>query len=140
MHLYKNKAGSFSKATAAFNASRMTPKDWWDQYGAHCPLLSSIAPRVLGQPGSASCAERNWSIYGQIKSANRIRMGHHVADQLVYCHESLHLRQKLQNAGWEPEVERWESDEESDDGEDDEQDFNAGTVDLTEEAILALCA
>ena len=50
------------------------------------------------------------------------------------------LRQKLQNAGWEPEVERWESDEESDDGEDDEQDFYAATVDLTVEAILALCA
>ena len=46
----------------------------------------------------------------------------------------------MQNAGWEPEVERWEPDEESDDGEDDEQDFYAATVDLTEEVILALCA
>ena len=83
-------------------------------------------------------------IYGHIKSANRIRMGHHVADQLVYCQESfsLHLRQNLQNAGWEPEVERWESDEESDDkldNEDHEQVFSAATVYLIEVAILALC-
>tara|TARA_B100000524_G_C23628047_1_gene362182 strand:- start:161 stop:346 length:186 start_codon:yes stop_codon:yes gene_type:complete len=60
-------------------------------------------------------------------------MGHHVADQLVYCQESLHLRQKLQNSGWEPEVERWESDEESDDKLDNEdhvheQVFSAATV------------
>ncbi len=46
----------------------------------------------------------------------------------------------MQNACWEPEVERWESGEENDDGEDHEQDFYAAAVDLMEEAILALCA
>ena len=37
------------------------------------------------------------------------------------------------------EIEQWDSDEESEE-EDDEQDFIASTVDLTEEAILLLCA
>ena len=137
--LYKRKVGAFSKPTAAVNAKQMTPGDWWDQYGSHCPILCSMAPRVLDQPGSASCAERNWSIYGQIRAANRGRMGHPVADKLVFCHESLHLRHKLQDAGYAPEIEQWDSDEESEE-EDDEQDFIASTVDLTEEAILLLCA
>ena len=84
-------------------------------------------------------------IYGHIKSANRIRMGHHVADQLVYCQESfsLHLRQNLQNAGWKPEVERWESDEESDDkldNEDHEQVVSAATGGDPGLVCLGLCA
>ena len=72
------------------NASQMTPAQRWSQnsqYGKHCPILSSIAPRELAQPGSASAAERNWSIYGQIRAAtpaNRSIMGHAVADKLVY--------------------------------------------------------
>ena len=41
-------------------------------------------------------------------------MGHPIADKLVFCHESLHLRQKSQDAGYVPEAEQWESDEESD--------------------------
>ena len=38
----------------------------------------------------ASAAERNWSVYGQIKTASRGTMGHAVADKRVYCHEALH--------------------------------------------------
>lgn len=138
--LYQERGGSFCRPTAAMNASQMTPAQWWSLYGKHCPILSSIAPRVLSQPGSASAAERNWSIYGQIRAANRSRMGHAVADKLVFCHESLHLREKLLDAAWLPEFEKWESDEESDEGEGDDQDFIADSVDLTEEAILLLCA
>jgi len=65
-------------------------------YGKHLPTLSKIAQCVLAQPVSASAAERNWSIYGQVKSKVRNRLGHHVADRLVYCQKALHLRDKLQ--------------------------------------------
>ena len=58
---------------------------------------------MLAQPGSASWAERNWSIYGQIKTAGKSRMQHKVADKLVYSHETIHLQNKLQDAGWEAE-------------------------------------
>ena len=54
--------------------------------------------RVLAQPVYASAAERNWSVYGKIKSKERNRMGHAVGDKLVYCHEALHLKKKLQTA------------------------------------------
>ena len=99
------------------NASTMEPAAWWGTYGRHLPLLSAYASRILAQPGAASCAERNWSIYGQIKNAQRSRMKHATSDRLVYLHESFHLMQRMQNAGWSAEVERWESDSDSDDSD-----------------------
>jgi len=42
--------------------------------------LSSVARRVLAQPVCASAAERNWSVYGQVKTRERGRMGHAVGD------------------------------------------------------------
>ena len=39
--------------------------------------------------------------------------------QLVYCHEAMHVQQRMQDAGWSADVERWESDEDSDRSEDE---------------------
>ena len=64
------------------------------KWGRNC------APGVLAQLICASAAERNWSVYGAIKTASRSRMGHGVADKLVYCHEALHLKAKLQKASY----------------------------------------
>ena len=84
---------------------------------AHC------APDgVCGQVVCASAAERNWSIYGQIKTLKRSRMGHDVGDKLVYCHEALHLREKLQKVTYSQKVDKWESDSDSD-ATDDEEDL-----------------
>ena len=68
-------------------AQTMAPAKWWATYGKHLPLLASVAQRVLAQPVRASAAERNWSVYGRVKTDVRRRMGHAVADKLVYCHE-----------------------------------------------------
>ena len=43
---------------------------------------------VLAQPVSASAAERNWSVYGQIMTPARSRMHHARADKLEYCHKA----------------------------------------------------
>ena len=59
---------------------------------------------------------------------------------ILYCHESLHLKEQLLHTAWLPEFEKRESDEESDEGEDADQDFIADSVDSTDEAILLLCA
>ena len=62
---------------------------------------------MLAQPVCASAAERNWSVYGAaIKTTARGQMGHTVADKRVYCHEALHLKGKLQTAGYKQAVER----------------------------------
>ena len=69
----------------------------------------------------ASAAERNWSVYGRIKTKERSRMGHETGDMRVYCHEALHLKDKMQTAGHKPKVEKWDSDSDSD--ETDEEDL-----------------
>ena len=48
----------------------------------------------------------------------------------------MHLQLRMQDAGWTADVERWQSDEDSDDSE-DEQDAD---VQLSEAAILRLMA
>ncbi|GAU37924.1 hypothetical protein TSUD_269390 [Trifolium subterraneum] len=37
----------------------LTPKEWWITYGSSVPKLQSIALKLLSQPSSSSCAERN---------------------------------------------------------------------------------
>ena len=87
---------------------------WWDTYGKHLPLLCSYAKCILAQPAAASAAERNWSIYGLIKSDRRTRLRPVVADKLVYCHEALALHAKLQDAAYRPEPEPWDEDSDED--------------------------
>lgn len=100
----------------------MTPGAWWATYGKHIPSLASVACSVLAQPVCASACERNWSIYGQIKRANRTRLRHHVADKLVFCHEALHMRKNLSKASSKQKAVKWDSDTDSDDS-DDAHDF-----------------
>ena len=92
---------------------------------------------MLAQPGAASWAERNWSIYGQIKTAGKSRMQHKVADKLVYSHETIHLQNKLQDAGWEAEVVAHESDSDSDEASSDEEKDLAEEI-FSEETVLML--
>ena len=37
----------------------------------------------------------------------------------VYCHEALHLKQKLQSAGYKQAVEKWDTDSDSDESDDE---------------------
>ena len=37
----------------------------------------------------------------------------------VYCHEGLHLKQKLQSAGYKQAVEKWDTDSDSDESDDE---------------------
>ena len=121
---YQAKEGIFTKAFVLANAKTMAPATWWATYGKHLPLVESVARRVLAQPCSASSAERNWSVYGQIKTKDRSALGHARGDKLVYCHEALHLKGKLQDAGYTQAVEKWDSDSDSD-ASDDEEDLKA---------------
>ena len=70
----------------------------------------------------ASAAERNWSVYGQIKNEKRHVLSHATGDKLVYCHEALHIKDTLQKAGYEAKTVKWDSDSDSDES-DDEKDL-----------------
>lgn len=119
---YQAKEEVLSKASVQNNAKTAPPASWWNTFGRNMPELCSIAKRVLAQPAAASVAERNWSVYGQVKSSERSRLRHFSADRRVFCHESLHLQQKLQNAKYKQEVQPWDvadSDSQESEGEED---------------------
>lgn len=93
--LFQQGEPPFNREAVRHNAKLVPPVRWWSMYGGHVELLQSVAQRVLGQLASASAAERNWSIYGQIKNDKALRLHHENADARVYAHEALHLKEKL---------------------------------------------
>ena len=99
----------------------------------------SHAPDAPAAPEPPRVGERKWSVYGQIQTAQKARMRHSTADKLVYCHEAMHLQLRMQDAGWTADVERWESDSDSDESADEaEADEETGT--LSEAQVLLLMA
>ena len=77
---------------------------------------------------------------GQIQTAQKARMQHKTADKLVFCHEAMYLQLRMQDAGWTADVERWESDTDSDASADEaEADETAGDS-LSEAQLLRLMA
>ena len=80
-------------------------------------------PNQIPKESSTSCKtkqEHKESVYGAIKKASRNRMGHAVADKFVYCHEALHLKAKLQSAGYHQGAEKWDTDSDSDETDDED--------------------
>ena len=82
--LYQQQTGPFTRPSVRANAKTMEPSSWWQTYGSHLPLLCKYAKCILAQPAAASCAGRNWSIYGLIKSDRRTRTRPVAADKRVY--------------------------------------------------------
>ena len=56
----------------------------------------------------------------RIKSKERAQLGHAKSDKLVYCHEALHLRVKLQSAGYKQKAVKYDSDSDSDASDEDD--------------------
>ena len=85
---------------------------------------AGAAPCVRATPKSASrsrsARRRSSLIYGAIKTTVRGAMGHAVADKRVYCHEALHLKGKLQAAGYKQAVEKWDADSDSDSSDEED--------------------
>ncbi|KAF7812770.1 Dimer_Tnp_hAT domain-containing protein [Senna tora] len=46
----------------------LEPREWWIMYGSSVPLLQNLVLKLLSQPCSSSCCERNWSTYSFIHS------------------------------------------------------------------------
>ncbi|GJV42729.1 hypothetical protein Tco_1421169 [Tanacetum coccineum] len=85
------KAGPFSDVESLFKRGTTNAKRWWANFGAKTPLLQSLAFRVLGQPTSSSCCERNWSTYSFIHSLRRNKLSPKRAEDLVFIHNNLRL-------------------------------------------------
>ncbi|XP_028060997.1 uncharacterized protein LOC114264544 [Camellia sinensis] len=50
---------AFSEYDSIHNRWHMDPYTWWCAYGAYAPSLQKLALRLLVQPASSSCCERN---------------------------------------------------------------------------------
>lgn len=81
----------FGEHDSIADRGEMEPKLWWVAHGSPAPLLQSLALKLLGQPSSSSCCERNWSTYSFINSMKRSRMTPQRAEDLVFVHTNLRL-------------------------------------------------
>ncbi|GAV88667.1 LOW QUALITY PROTEIN: DUF659 domain-containing protein/Dimer_Tnp_hAT domain-containing protein, partial [Cephalotus follicularis] len=88
---FVGKNGDFRDFDSIENRYAMDPKAWWVLHGACAPMLQTIALRLLAQPSSSSCAERNWSTYSFVHSMKRNKMTAKRAEDLVYIHSNLRL-------------------------------------------------
>ncbi|GJR08978.1 putative zinc transporter protein [Tanacetum coccineum] len=85
------KTGPFSDIGPLSRMGTMEAKTWWANFGAQTPLLQSLAFKVLDQPTSSSCSERNWSTYSFVNSLRRNKLTPKRAEDLVFVHNNLRL-------------------------------------------------
>jgi len=58
---FSNERENFAHVDAIRDKTKMEAKSWWIVHGSQAPTLQQIALKLLGQPCSSSCCERNWS-------------------------------------------------------------------------------
>ena len=98
----------FSSSDSINDRWYMSPIKWWIIHGTSAPLLQSIALKLLGQPCSSSCCERNWSTYNFIHSMKRNKLTPQRAEDLVYVHNNLRLLSKRSPKYNEDESKMWD--------------------------------
>lgn len=99
---------AFSDSDALSDRGLMDPKSWWLLYGSTTPNLQALAIKLLGQPCSSSCCERNWSTYGFIHSLKRNKLTPARAEDLVYVHTNLRLLSRSSQEYMEGESRMWD--------------------------------
>ncbi|GJN07302.1 hypothetical protein PR202_ga25122 [Eleusine coracana subsp. coracana] len=88
---YSLNRGVFATPDMIEDRAHFDPLQWWGTYGARTPELKELAFKLLGQPASSSCCERNWSTYGFIHSLRRNKLTPEHAEDLIYVHNNLRL-------------------------------------------------
>ena len=83
--------GRFPSPDALTDRWALQPLVWWQYHGFAFPTLQTLTLKLLGQPGSSLCAERNWSTYKFIHSLKGNKMALARVEDLVYVHSNLRL-------------------------------------------------
>ena len=63
---FENEMDGFADRDSMNDREIMDPKLWWVVHRDEAPTLQRLALKLLGQPCSSSCSERNWSTYSFI--------------------------------------------------------------------------
>ena len=100
--------GKFGDTESIHDRSIMEPLDWWAVYGANAPLLQGLALKLLMQPSSSSCAERNWSTYSFIQCLKRNKMTPQRAEDLVFVHSNLRLLSRKSTQYTQGQTKMWD--------------------------------
>lgn len=98
----------FGSADSIEDRGTEDPKVWWIIHGASAPNLQKIALKLLGQPCSSSCCERNWSTYSFIHSVKRNKILPSRAEDLVYVHTNLRLLSRKSDLYKTGETKLWD--------------------------------
>ncbi|KAL5725279.1 hypothetical protein ACHQM5_008439 [Ranunculus cassubicifolius] len=89
----------FGTSDSLRDRALMKPNIWWVVHGSSTPLLQNLALKLLGQPSSSSCAEKNWSTYSFIHSLKRNALTPQRAEDLVFVHSNLQGKNKMWDVG-----------------------------------------
>ncbi|XP_059650540.1 uncharacterized protein LOC132296346 [Cornus florida] len=107
--------GAFSSGSGYFNESHVIdaklyeePISWWANHGSSTPMLQALAFKLLSQPASSSCCERNWSTYSLIQSIKRNRLTTSRAEDLVFVYCNLRLMSRKKNEYKEGPTKYWD--------------------------------
>lgn len=98
----------FSSADAKLDRAEMEPILWWLAHGSRTPILQSLAVKLLGQPCSSSCCERNWSTYSFIHSMRRNKMTPQRCEDLVFVHNNIRLLSRRTPEYTQGETKMWD--------------------------------
>ncbi|KAJ1406144.1 Ribonuclease H-like superfamily [Sesbania bispinosa] len=98
----------FDDIDSLSDRGKMDAKSWWLVHGAHAPILRKVALKLLGQPCSSSCCERNWSTYSFIHSMRRNKMAPYRAEDLVLVHSNLRLLSRNSPQYKQEETKLWD--------------------------------
>lgn len=98
----------FADVDALTDRGKMEPKAWWLVHGVNAPILQKVALKLLAQPCSSSCSERNWSTYSFIHSLKRNKMTPQRAEDLVFVHSNLRLLSRNSPQYQEEETKMWD--------------------------------
>ena len=83
--------GGFDDHDSIADRGELESINWWIVYGGAAPNLQCVALKLLGQPSSSSCSERNWKTYSLIHDAKRNQLTPKRAEDLVFVHSNLRL-------------------------------------------------
>ena len=98
----------FGDHDSRIDRGSMEPLLWWFVHGSPAPVLQSLALKLLGQPCSSSCCERNWSTYSFIHSMKRNKMTPQRAEDLVFVHNNLRLLSRRSPQYMEGNTKLWD--------------------------------
>ncbi|KAE8776657.1 hypothetical protein D1007_50638 [Hordeum vulgare] len=89
---YRECRGRFGQRLARSSVEKMSPTEWWFQFGGEVPNLQKCALRIVSQCVSSSGCERNWSAFALVHTKQRNRLLYGKLHKLVYVRYNLKVR------------------------------------------------